>query len=483
MKNLKLSRSQAAKELLARRKARNSLIDFTQYTKPDFEPAAHHRELCEKLEAVERGEISRLIVCAPPRHTKSELSSRRFPAWYLGRNPNKQIIASTYNQDFASDFGRDVRGIIAAEEYNRLFHDVTLKEDSKAANRFHTNQGGVYVSVGVGGPVTGRGAHIALIDDPIKNRQDADSETYRERVWQWYTSTLYTRLMPGGAIILILTRWHEDDLAGRLLEAQENGGDQWELVDLHPEETNGVVTKALWPEWYGCEALNRIKANVGPRDWSALYMQQPQPDEGTFFKKEWFPSADISNNLNYYICSDFAVTEDGGDFTELGVFGIDHDENIYIIDWWSGQSTADVWIDALLDLVHQYRPLAFFGETGQIRRAIEPFLVKRCKERKTFVRLEWITRTKDKAAMARPFQARASMQKVFISSLVQQTELLDQLLKFPAGKHDDKVDVCALIGLVLDQTHPALTAPAQTNQKRDRWDKAFSGESDSWKTI
>ena len=125
--NLKLSPSQAASELLARRKARKSLIDFTQYTKPDFEPADHHRELCEKLEAVERGEISRLIVCAPPRHTKSELSSRRFPAWYLGRNPNKQIIASTYNQDFASDFGRDVRGIIAGAEYQRIFHDVALK--------------------------------------------------------------------------------------------------------------------------------------------------------------------------------------------------------------------------------------------------------------------------------------------------------------------------------------------------------------------
>jgi hypothetical protein len=196
MKNLHVSPAQAAREVLARRKARKSLIDFTAYTKPDFEPSDHHLLICNALERVERGEVSRLMIFAPPRHTKSELSSRRFPSWYLGRNPTKQIIASTYNQDFASDFGRDVRGIIGSQEYTRLFPDVRLKQDSKAADRMHTEQGGVYISVGVGGPITGRGAHVALIDDPIKNRQDADSETYRERVWQWYTSTLYTRLMP-----------------------------------------------------------------------------------------------------------------------------------------------------------------------------------------------------------------------------------------------------------------------------------------------
>jgi hypothetical protein len=226
---------------------------------PGFETARHHQQIAESLEAVERGEIKRLMVFAPPRHTKSELCSRRFPAWYLGKNPDKQIIASTYNQDLASDFGRDVRGIIASDEYKNVFNDVSLKEDSKAANRFHTNSGGIYVSVGVGGPITGRGAHIALIDDPIKNREDADSEIYRERVWKWYTSTLYTRLMPGGAIIVILTRWHEDDLAGRLLERQETG-DKWDVISLKARD-NG---KALWPAWYNTEALSQIEANVVP---------------------------------------------------------------------------------------------------------------------------------------------------------------------------------------------------------------------------
>lgn len=484
MKNLHVSPAQAAKEVLARRKARKSLIDFTTYTMPRFEPSDHHAVICNALERVERGEVSRLMVFAPPRHTKSELSSRRFPTWYLGRNPTKQIIASTYNQDFASDFGRDVRGIISSTEYSRLFPDVRLKQDSKAADRMHTEQGGVYISVGVGGPITGRGAHIALIDDPIKNRQDADSETYRERVWQWYTSTLYTRLMPGGAIVLILTRWHEDDLAGRLLAAQANGGDQWEVIDLHPTESNGVVSEALWPQWYDCEALNRIKRNIGPRDWSALYMQQPQPDEGTFFMRDWFKITQPAERMNYYICGDFAVTEKDGDFTELGVFGVDADENIHIVDWWSGQETADVWIDALLDLVKQYKPLAFFGETGQIRRSIEPFLMKRAKERKLYTRIEWITRTGDKSAMARAFQARAAMGKVSISPRIH-GDLLDQLLKFPAGKHDDKVDACALMGLALEEQHPAMrTAPTERVAERDAWGRIKqNGVGDNWKLL
>lgn len=474
MKSLKLSRSQAASELLARRRGRKSLIGFTQYTKPDFEPGRHHEQICEALEAVESGEIKRLMILAPPRHTKSELASRRFPSWYLGRNPNKQIIASTYNQDFASDFGRDVRGIIAGDEYQRLF-DTRLKEDSKAANRFHTNEGGVYVAVGVGGPITGRGAHITLIDDPVKNRQDADSEIYRERVWQWYTSTLYTRLMPGGAIIVILTRWHEDDLAGRLLERQDVA-DQWEKIELKALDKG----KALWPAWYPVEALEQIKANVGPRDWSALYQQSPQPDEGTYFQREWFQASNLPKSMNYYISGDFAVSEDAGDYTELGVFGIDDQDNIYIVDWWSGQTTADVWIDKLLDLASTYKPLAFFGESGQIRKAIEPFLKKRARERKIYMRLEWITRTKDKPAMARAFQARASMGLVYLSKKMANSDLLDQLLKFPAGKHDDKVDACALIGLALDQQHAAMKAKPETKPKRDLWGREVQGEG-NWK--
>jgi predicted phage terminase large subunit-like protein len=485
MSSLLVSRQAAASELLARRRARASLIDFTTYTKPDFTVGEHHKQIAEALESVERGECDRLMIFAPPRHTKSELASRRFPAWYLGRHPDRQLIAATYSGDFALDFGRDVRGIVQGEEFKALFPDVSLAADSQAANRWHTNHGGVSVYVGVGGPITGRGAHCALIDDPFKNREEADSEVRRETVWKWYTSTLRTRLMPGGAIVLILTRWHEDDLAGRLLELQRG---EWNVIELPAIRDEGQPhERALWPEWYDLAALKRIRSDIGPRDWSALYQQRPTPDEGTYFQRDWFRWYDTApKHLNRYICSDYAVSEGGGDWTEHGVFGIDPDDNLYILDWWSGQTAADVWIETLLDMVGSHKPFAAFGESGVIRKAVEPYLTRRARERKEFCRLEWITRTGDKAAMARGFQARASMGKVYLPKGKPWAEdLLRQLLTFPAGRHDDKVDVCALMGMALDQAHPAIVQRDEAKKPLDRWDKAFGehDDVDDWKTV
>lgn len=210
----------------------SDLIPFVESTFPDFVTSHHHRFIAEKLEAVESGKIDRLAIFCPPRHSKSELASRRFPAWYLGRHPDHQVICCSYGDELAMDFGRNVRDIVEGQEYSSLFPGTSIRADSRSAERWQTDQGGVYVSAGVGSGITGRGAHIALVDDPVKNREEADSETHRRRVWNWFTNVLYTRLMPGGAVILIMTRWHEDDLAGRLLEAESAGGDQWEVVNL-----------------------------------------------------------------------------------------------------------------------------------------------------------------------------------------------------------------------------------------------------------
>jgi len=261
------SRLNLLQEKRARLAATETLAAFTEYTFPQYRTAEHHRLICEKLEAVERGEIDRLMIFMPPRHGKSELASKRFPAWYLGRNPDKQVITASYNSDLAGDFGRQVRNIVREQRFRNVFPSVTLAEDSQAANRWNTSAGGSYVAAGVGTAVTGRGAHLLLIDDPVKDREEAESETRRETVYNWYSSTAYTRLMPGGAVILIQTRWHEDDLAGRLLEAEAKGGDKWDKLILPAILSNG---QALWPEWYPIDALNRTKAAIGPRDWSAL---------------------------------------------------------------------------------------------------------------------------------------------------------------------------------------------------------------------
>lgn len=395
------------------------------------------------------------MIFMPPRHGKSELASRRFPAWYMGRNPKKQMIAASYNSELAADFGRGVRNIVASHEYKQLF-SVALSSDSHAADRWNTNLGGSYVAAGVGTAITGRGANVALIDDPLKDREEADSETTREKVWRWYTSTLYTRLMPGGAIILIQTRWHDDDLAGRLLKAQENGGDRWTIIEM-PARSEG---QALWPEWFPLETLARIERAIGPRDWNALYQQNPIPDDGDYFKREqiqWYEWGSPPKHLRIYGASDFAVTQDAGDWTEHGVCGVDANDDLYLLDWWRDQTTPDQWIEAQLDLVRTHKPLLWAGESGPIRRSVEPFLLKRMKERRDYCRLDWLASIADKPTRARAIQARFAMRKVFLprgAPFVD--ELVRQLLRFPAGAVDDGVDVLSLFGRILDQMRTAI---------------------------
>ena len=471
----------AARELLARMDAQNQLINFTEYTLPSYTPASHHVLIAEKLEAVERGEIDRLMIFMPPRHGKSELASRRFPAWCLGRNPNKSFIAASYNSDLANDFGREVRNIVNSSEYAAIF-STTLAQDSKAANRWHTDNGGAYVAAGVGTAVTGRGADILLIDDPVKDREEADSELRRQRVWEWYTSTAYTRLAPGGAVVLIQTRWHEDDLAGRLLDAQDRGGDQWDVLELPAlSETN----EALWPERYNPTALERIRTAIGARDWSALYQQKPAPDEGVFFKRDWFNWYDERPEFYYaYGGSDYAVTDDGGDYTVHIVVGVDADSNVYVLDMWRGQSTTDVWIDAFLDLVDQHQPLMWAEEQGQIIKSVGPFIERRMTERNVYCAREQYTSTRDKPTRARSLQAMAASGKVYLPRGEQWVSgLLSEMLTFPAGKNDDQVDALSVICRMLDQM-VGMAPKHKSGPTGDRWDKIFDDEdATSWRTA
>jgi predicted phage terminase large subunit-like protein len=352
-----------------------------------------------------------------------------------------------------------------------VFPSVELAPDSHAANRMNTNHGGAYVAAGVGTAVTGRGAHIALIDDPFKDREEADSERRRDVVWDWYRSTLFTRLMPGGSIVLIQTRWHEDDLAGRLLAAE----DDWEVLELPAIDVDG---KALWPSWYDEAALARIKATVGPREWSALYQQRPQPDEGTFFQRSWFKEWEAKPALRYYGSSDYAVTDGDGDYTVHRVWGIDAAGALYRVDGWRGQATSDVWIEEKLNLINKYKPLAWFGEGGVIQKAIEPMLRRRMRERNTYCRLEWLPSVHDKPTRARSFQAMAASGRVYFEKQAD----LGEFLSFPAGKHDDEVDTASLIGRAIDQAHPAMVQSQRPAKPKDRWN-TDAREEESWKVT
>ena len=236
----------------------------------------------------------------------------------------------------------------------------------------------------------------------------------------------------------------DDNLSGRLLEEQKDGGDAWEVLSL-PAIDDGV---ALWPDWYPLERLEQIRSVLPPRDWNALYQQNPIPDDGDYFKAAWFPEYDeLPKGLKYYGASDYAVTDGGGDFTEHGIFGVDQQGNLFVVDWWRAQTSADVWIEKKCDLIIQYSPMCWFGESGPIRRAVEPFLSARMSDRKAFCRVEWLASVSDKATRARSFQAMASMGKVFLPKRAQwKGDVLSQLLRFPAGKNDDSVDVCSLMG-------------------------------------
>lgn len=509
---MNLTSAQAAAELLRRRQARKSLIAFTRYTFPRYRPAPHHYKIADKLEAVERGDIKRLMIEMPPRHGKSELASKRFPAWVMGRDFDRNLIAASYNSELAGDFGRDVRNIIDQNKFRNVFPDVTLAKDSAAAGRWHTNGAGGYVAAGIGTAVTGRGAHIFTIDDPVKDRESAESERVQRRTYEWYTSTAYTRLESSidepfddddwlwdiggalkdgiikpfdGAIVLIQTRWHENDLAGKLIEDMENGADQWEIIEMPSWSMVGGKRTALWPVKYSLEKLDEIRLAIGERDFSALYQQDPTPEEGDHFKREWFKRykpEDLPEKLNKYGTSDFAVSEDDGDFTEHTVWGLDKDDNSYMVKNWYGQTTADVWIETLLDLHKEYKTLNWFGEGGVIRKAVEPFLTKRMRERRLYPRMEWINPIHNKVISSRSFQGRASQGKIYIPYGPDGDRMIEQLIKFPQGKYDDFVDTCSIWGRALDETYKVILPKPKTRDKVSRYNFNKKSE-DSWKTV
>lgn len=241
---------------------------------PNYEAPRHLVELAKVLRKVESGEITRVIVTFPPRHGKSMQVSQYFPAWYMGRNPSKYLITATYGQDLSDDFGRKVRDQLEDPLFKEIFPDCEISSQSHAANRFQTMAGGTYFAVGAGGPITGRGAHLFLIDDPTKNRDEAESETMRRKLREWYKSVAYTRLMPGGAVCVVMQRWNKDDLAGYLLE--EHGHEKWTVYNFPAINENG---EALWPEAYPLDALERIKKTSGSYNWASQYQQQPIDSE------------------------------------------------------------------------------------------------------------------------------------------------------------------------------------------------------------
>jgi predicted phage terminase large subunit-like protein len=442
--------------LLRIKRAKASLRSFIESLELGYAFAAHHLRLMEELEKVESGEVPRLMVLMPPGSAKSTYASVLFPPWFMGRNANASILGVSNTTELAERFSRRVRNLIAGPGFTRVF-GFGVSDDTAAAGNWETQRGGEFFAAGMGSAIAGRRADLGLIDDPIKTREEADSDRVRQKHWDWYVNDFLTRLKPGGRQILIQTRWHEDDLGGRILERES---ERWRVVKIPMlavanDPLGRKYGERLWPEWFTEEMVTTAKMDT--RAWNALYQQEPVPDEGDYFLRGNFGEYDAEPNaMHIYGASDFAVTEGGGDFTEHGIFGVDLNGNPYVLDWWRGQTKSDVWIERMCDLILSHKPLVWFGEGGPIRRAIEPFLMRSMTERGAFCRIEWLPSIHDKVIRARAIQALASIKTImWPKHSPWRAEVEKQLLQFPSGKYDDAVDVFSLFGRGLEHVRPA----------------------------
>jgi predicted phage terminase large subunit-like protein len=462
--------------------------------------AAHHALICRELQDVAEGVTPNLMLLLPPGAAKSTYADVVFVPWFMGRYPRRNVILASYAANIARKQGRRARQLLRSKSYANLFPGVELSAASSAADEWALSTGGEYMAGGLLGGLTGNRAALGILDDPIAGREEAESETIRQKTWDAYIDDFCSRLIPGAPQVMILTRWHQDDPAGRILPEAWDGesgwfdgrdGRRWKVLCLpaicdHESDPLGrKIGESLWPEWFGRATGNPEDHwrpfRTNPRTWSSLYQQRPSPETGSYFRREWFDGGqsedgrtyerkryrpgDQPSNLRKYGSSDYAVTEAGGDFTTHRVWGVDTAGDLWLLPGgYRAQATSDQWIEAKLDLIEAHQPFGWFGEGGVIQKAVEPALLRRMRERGVRCRLEWLPSISDKPTRARGFQARAAMGMVHIPEGPEGDAFVDELIRFPAGKHDDDVDNASLIGRALDMAHPAIVEPEKPKE-------------------
>ena len=507
-------------ELAQRELCRRRLLPFIQRFRPKYNAGWVHADICRRLERfmrqVERGEEPRLLLMCPPRSGKSEIGSRHFAPWVLGQHPDWEIIAASHTSSLSMSFSRYIRDLMRNPAYGAVFPDAVLDPSSQSTENWNLTRGGGYIAAGVGTGITGRGAHVLLLDDLVKDIEAADSITIRDNTWEWYLSTAYTRLAPGGGVIGIMTWWSADDWAGRIQEAMNAGdGDKFEIVrypaineygDEYVLEDDSIVEiqpgrlvpagarmtrqqgTAIHPARYTTEAMLRIKRNLiaggQKRVWDALYQQNPVPDEGNFFNKEMFRyygSPPARSELYVYQAWDFAISEGKeSDYTVGVCIGQDHYDNLYILDVRRFRSGDGGYIiDEILDFAATWNADVLGFEDGQIWKAIEFQFQKRCEERRQYPSYELLKPLTDKMVRANPLKGRMQLGKVFFDKQAPYfTDLHKEFLHFPAGKHDDQVDAVAwTIRLTLSRSAPKreIKEPKMPSW-RDRLKVGYKGD-------
>lgn len=476
--------------------------DCEEFYPDNVEPAEHHDLMMNALEFVAQGKIKNLMILMPPGSAKSSYASVVFPTWFMGAFPNKNIIMTTYGSDLARKFGRKCRQIVKSKEYTELFN-CSLSGDNAAVDDWSLTNASTYMCGGILSGVTGNRADGLIIDDPLKGRDEADSETIRNKIKEAYRDDLCTRIKPNGWKILIQTRWHGDDLSGSILPEDYDGksgfikgrtGEVWYILCLQAQcerdddPLGREIGEYLWTDWFSVKWWEQTKANQSipnMRGWNSLYQQKPSSEEGDFFKREWFTPYRFMLGkepaLTKYGAGDYAVSDGKGDFTEQAIGGFDEIEDLWFTDWWSGQTDSDKWITQQSLMVQEHDPILWVAEGGLIRKSLEPFIKKEMRGKK-YYRLEWINTTTNKAANARSFQALAAQGKVHIPNTPWGDALIAQLCGFPAGKYDDKVDVCGLFGRLLDQTYGPRSEEVKALKNKDPYGILGDDDSEDWKS-
>ena len=438
-----------ARKVVTRQKAASDFMAYVNYVWPSFIHGRHHEKMARAFERVARGEVKRLIINMPPRHTKSEFASYLLPSWFLGMYPGKKIIQTSHTAELAVGFGRKVRNLVDSDAYKDIFPDVALQSDSKAAGRWATNYGGDYFAIGVGGAVTGKGADLLIIDDPHSEQEAALSETNPEiydKTYEWYTSGPRQRLQPGGAIVVVMTRWSKKDLTGQVLKAAaQRSGEEWEVIDFPAILPSG---KPLWPQFWSLTELSALKEELPNGKWMAQYMQQPTSDVSAIIKREWWqiwPEDDppfceflIQSWDTAFLKterSDYSACTTWGVFYKPDATGINR-ANIILLNAFKSRMEFPELKQRAMQEYKEWNPDTLVVEA---KAAGSPLIFEL---RAMGIPVQEFTPTKGNDKIARL----NSVADIFASGMVWvpntswAEELVEEVASFPSGEHDDMVD-------------------------------------------
>jgi predicted phage terminase large subunit-like protein len=442
-----LKQAEEYRSSIVREKAHKSFMDFVKEMWPGFIHGRHHALMAKKFEEIANGKLKRLIINMPPRHTKSEFASYLLPAWYLGKYPDRKIIQCSNTADLAVGFGRKVRNLVDGEAYAKIFPNVALRHDSKAAGRWATNANGDYFAIGVGGTVTGKGADLLIIDDPHSEQEAAlaaSDPTIYDKIFEWYSSGPRQRLQPGGSIVIVMTRWGKRDLTGRVLQSMvERDGDEWEVINLPAIMPSG---KPLWPEFWSYDELEKLRNELPISKWSAQYQQDPSAEEGALVKREWWQvwEKETPPVCEFVIQSwDTAFTKnersDYSACTTWGVFHLDEDPNdthIILLDALKERLEFPELKERALQMYKEWEPDAFIVEA----KASGAPLVFELRRMGIPVQEFTPTRGNDKITRVNSVADIFASGKVWAPRKRWAEEVIEELAAFPNSDHDDLVD-------------------------------------------